>query len=246
MRRGVERPPRPDSRRDTPPRMRRGSPTTPDPSSGRRGGVALRSGTIIAYPTESFYALGADATNARAVKKIFALKGRGKKPIALIAGSLAQVLRFFTMTDAERQIARRYWPGALTIILKPKAPIPSGSPSGRGRVIAADALLCTTPSRSFDRATPPHVRRGRVGIGVRVPAHTVARKLALSLGRPITATSANMSGASPTKSPHVIRSRFPAIMVVPGRCGRATRPSTVAEIRRGVVHLIRSGAVTIS
>ncbi len=201
--------------RGTPPRVRRGG-----------YGAALRRGDVLAYPTESFFAFGADSTNAQAVKKVFALKGRGNKPIALIAGSMKQVERFFFMTDAERRIARHYWPGALTLLLAPKAPTPSGSPSGRGRGIAARAL-------------------GARRIGVRVPGHALARRLALAAGVPLTATSANSSGRPPTKSPGVIRRRFPAIMVVRGRCGRSTRPSTVVEVRKSVVRLIRSGAVTI-
>lgn len=193
----------------------------------------IRAGGVVAYPTESFYALGADATNARAVRKVFNLKGRGKlKPIALIAGNQRQVERFFTITKAERSLARRYWPGAVTILLRPK------------KVLAADALLGTTPSRRAKRSGHPSLeRRGSNGIGVRVPRHRVAVGLARLVGRPITATSANLSGGRPTKSARRVRAWWPDVPVVAGACGRATKPSTVVMVEGRSLLTIRPGAV---
>lgn len=195
--------------------------------------AALRAGRVVAYPTESFWALGADATNPAAVRRLFELKRRERKPIALIAGNWQQVEKFFAMTKHERSIARRYWRGALTLVLRPR------------RGLAADALLGTTPTRSFDRATPPHERRGGKGIGVRVPAHGQARKLALGVGAPITATSANISGTAPTKSSAKVKRDFPGILMVSGRCGRQRLPSTVIEVRENRVRTIRRGAVNL-
>ncbi|MFH0828889.1 MAG: L-threonylcarbamoyladenylate synthase [Candidatus Kerfeldbacteria bacterium] len=189
----------------------------------------LKAGGLVAYPTESFWALGADATDARAVKKVFRLKGRGKKPIALIAGSIAQVGRYFHVTAEEQILMKRYWPGALTVLLQPK------------RRIAARALAPTSPS-------PSSGRRGdfvRPRIGVRVPKHTIARKLAIAVGVPLTATSANISGKKPTKSLAVIQRRFPGIMVVFGSCGKARIPSTIVKVRRKRTYIIRKGSVTI-
>ncbi len=192
----------------------------------------LRFGNVAAYPTESFFALGADATNARAIRKIFRLKGRGKNPIALIAGSIAQVERFFYVDKEERRLMRSYWPGALTILLKPK------------KAIAADALLSTTPSRPSS-GHPSLERRGSYGVGVRVPKHAVARRLAQSLGCPITATSANISGEKPTKLRTVVVRTFHGIVMVHGTCGASKKPSTVVSLSSGKINVLRKGAVNV-
>lgn len=173
---------------------------------------------IRLYPTESFYALGVVATGAPEVKQLFRLKRRETgKPIALIAASVRQVKVFFHVSKDEERLMRIYWPGPLTIVLRPKA------------AIAARAL-------------------GARRIGVRVPGHAGARRLAAQLGAPLTATSANLSGQPPTKSARKVKRLFPDILVVPGRCGRQRHPSTVVEIvrhrlvihRQGSVHPVRS------
>ncbi len=196
----------------------------------------IRQGGAIAYPTESFYALGADATNVSAVKKIFRMKGRRKKPIGLIAADFKQVKKFFFMTRAEERLARKYWPGALTILLRPK------------KAIAARALLGTTPSGRMT-GHPSLEKEGtlwsprRLLIGVRVPAHAQARALALYAGVPLTATSANLSGQAPTKSPKVVQRLFPARPVLTGRCGKYRQPSTVVTVKRGQAVVLRRGQV---
>jgi L-threonylcarbamoyladenylate synthase len=215
-------------------------------------GQTIRQGGIIAYPTESFYALGADATNVSAIKKAFRMKGRGRKPIALIAADIKQVQRFFYLSPKENELVRKYWPGPVTVLLKPKT------------AIAARALSPTTPSRRTSRSGRPSLKKEGTGwsprrtlrIGVRVPAHEQARALALYVGAPITATSANRTGRRPTKSASRVRARFPTVPLVPGACGRGTKPSTVIEVvpsspnlsslrgRRGVV-VLRAGSVKV-
>jgi hypothetical protein len=78
------------------------------------------------YPTESFYALGVKATNRLAVEQLFRIKQREPgKPIALIAANLQQVRKFFIMSKTEERLARQFWPGSLTMLLKPKRTIQS-------------------------------------------------------------------------------------------------------------------------
>ncbi|MBI5466763.1 MAG: threonylcarbamoyl-AMP synthase [Candidatus Kerfeldbacteria bacterium] len=170
---------------------------------------------IIAYPTESFFALGVKATDAVAIRQLFRVKHREPgKPIALVAGDLKQVKKFFVLSKVEERLARRYWPGSLTMLLKPKA------------AIAARAL-------------------GARKIGVRVPAHAGARRVASTLGVPITATSANISGQPPTKSAMKVKHDFPGILMVSGRCGRQSKPSTLIDVRGTSIHIIRPGAVHV-
>jgi L-threonylcarbamoyladenylate synthase len=213
----------------------------------------INDGGVIAYPTESFFALGADATNARAIRKVFRLKGRGRKPIALIAGSIAQVERYFVVSVMERRLMKRYWPGAMTIVMKPR------------KAIAADALLgTTTPDPSLKRrglmggenwrglevsdgrGRKGGGRRGGNGIGVRVPRHALARKLALVFGKPITATSANISGKHPTKLHTVVGSTFHDMVIMNGACGKAKQSSTVLSMYHGKINILRHGAVGVN
>lgn len=207
--------------------MKRKPRRTPEGTEGSQpetgwlgvGDPSLRSGIqrgkLFAYPTESFYALGVDATDTEAIRQLFHVKHRESgKPIALIAADVKQVKKFFYMSRPEERLARKYWPGALTIVLTPK------------QAIAVRAL-------------------GAHRIGVRVPAHAGARRLAAKVGVPLTATSANISGQPPTKSAGKVKRDFPGILVMPGRCGRAAQPSTVVTIVKNKIQIIRSGAVYV-
>lgn len=177
--------------------------------------MTRRPKSIIAYPTESFYALGVKATDAQAIQQLFRLKHREKrKPVALIAADIQQVKKFFVMTKDEERLAKKHWPGSLTMLLAPKSSIQ-------------------------DKAL------GAKKIGVRVPAHAGARQLAHQAGSPITATSANISGQPPTKSARKVKHDFPGILVMSGKCGRATKPSTVVEVRKNSIAILRDGAVKI-
>jgi len=183
----------------------------------------LKRGGLVGFPTESFFALGADATNAEAIKLIYTVKERDRrKPIAVIAADFGQVQRFFRLTPAEKRIGKKSWPGSLTLLLQPRISLFSG----RRKAIAASQL-------------------GSRKVGVRVPPHAQARRLAKLLGRPLTATSLNLSGQPPSKSLSVLKKRFPGLHLVSGHCGRYLQPSTVAEITGPAARIIRPGAVKI-
>lgn len=168
-------------------------------------------------PTDTAYALAADATNGVAVRTVKVLKGReGHKPIALIAASPGQVRRFFHFPTPAARLARRFWPGPLTIVLRPK------------RALGRSGLA-------------------RVGIGVRVPANAAARRIARLLGRPITATSANRSGGPTPYSPQAVLRQFragqPDVILDGGRL-RKSEVSTVVRLRNGRVETLRPGAIS--
>ena len=125
----------------------------------------LRSGGVIAFPTDTAYGLGADPFNASAVDRIFRIKGRAdNKPILLLVHSIQMLDSVIHKTDVFAAVAERFWPGPLTLI---------------GH--AAPAL-------------PANVTAGTGTVGVRWPLATFATALAGRFGRPITATSANRSG----------------------------------------------------
>jgi len=184
----------------------------------RSAAAAIRRGHIIAFPTESFYALGVDATNDDAIRALFSAKLRMRnKPVALIAGNSKQVMKYLRLNRHELILAKKHWPGPFTMIVQPRK---------KRTGIQTKAL-------------------GAVAIGVRVPAHAGARRLALAAGVPITATSANISGQPPTKSPRTVARVFPDILILTGRCGKQRKPSTVVQIKGKYLTLIRQGAARV-
>lgn len=126
------------------------------------------SGGVIAYPTETFYGLGADATSEKAIKKIFAVKGRDfKNPISLIIGQTDDIYPLVkNISESAEKLMAAFWPGALTIVFQ-----------------AANNVS-------------PLLTAGSGKLGLRVSSHPIALKIVQKLKKPLTATSANLSGMS--------------------------------------------------
>lgn len=144
-------------------------PTAPDLAVLRRAADVLRGGGVIAFPTETFYGLGADALRPEAVARVRRLKGRADdKPLLLLVDSIAMVESLVTtITPAARALMARHWPGPLTLVLPARAVLPVEVTAGTGAV------------------------------GVRLSSHAVARGLVRAFGGPVTAPSANVAGAPP-------------------------------------------------
>ncbi len=140
--------------------------------------VCLADGGLVAFPTETVYGLGADATNATAVAHLYAAKGRPSfNPLIAHVFDLAAAKRLAVFDAAAEKLAAAFWPGPLTLVLKKRAGCPVA-----------------------DLATA-----GLDSIAVRVPQHPVALGILSRLGRPIVAPSANRSGhVSPTTAQHVM------------------------------------------
>src|SRR5437588_2399513 len=138
----------------------------------------LEAGGLVAFPTETVYGLGADATNAAVIAKLYAAKGRPSfNPLIAHVADAEAAMREGVFSAAAKKLAERFWPGPLTLVVP----------------IAAT-------SRISDLA-----RAGLRTIGLRIPAHTVARALLAAVRRPIAAPSANRSGhVSPVAAQHVI------------------------------------------
>ncbi|TCP62748.1 translation factor SUA5 [Rhodovulum bhavnagarense] len=150
----------------------------PDAEGLSRAGALLRAGRLVAFPTETVYGLGADATNDRAVAAIFEAKGRPRfNPLIVHVADIAAARRIARFTRAADQLAEAFWPGALTLVLplRPEAGI------------------------------SPLVTAGLDTVALRLPDHPVAHALLAAFGGPVAAPSANPSGAvSPTRAEHVI------------------------------------------
>src|SRR3954463_12740899 len=138
---------------------------------------ALREGGLVAFPTETVYGLGADATNASAIARLYQAKGRPAfNPLIAHVGDLAAARQIARFDAAALALAEAFWPGPLTLVL----------PKAEGCAVA-------------DLATA-----GLDTIAIRIPAHPVARDILRLFGRPVVAPSANLSGhVSPTTADHV-------------------------------------------
>jgi Sua5/YciO/YrdC/YwlC family protein len=131
-----------------------------------RAAEILAGGGIIAYPTETFYGLGVDATNEKAIEKIFAVKGRDlKNPISLIIGKPDDIYPLVkNVPETAKILMAAFWPGALTIVFQ-----------------ASDKIS-------------PLLTAGSGKIGLRISSHPIALKIVTKTKKPLTATSANLSG----------------------------------------------------
>lgn len=183
----------------------------------------LIAGGVIAFPSETTYGLACDPRQAKAVARIFRIKGRDEgKPLQLIAGSMAHVRRLAVLSRGSRDLARTHWPGPLTLLL----PLQKG---------------CRLPRQ---------VAPGRI-IGIRVSSSDMVRQIALALGYPLAATSANRSGLPPAFSGKgVIRAfqgqaQTPDLLLDVGALPRR-KPSTVARVHDdGTIEVLRPGGVRL-
>lgn len=177
----------------------------------------IREGRIAAFPTETVYGLGADATNAAAVARIFAAKGRpDSNPLICHIADAAQLDGLAIRDSRADRLIQAFWPGALTLVL-PRAP---------GCPIA------------------PAVSAGLDTVAIRMPAHPLARDLLRQVGRPVAAPSANRSGhVSPTTAAHVRESLGPDVAVVDGGPCPVGLESTVIGLAGPAPTLLRPGGI---
>jgi L-threonylcarbamoyladenylate synthase len=180
----------------------------------------ILAGQPVAVPTETVYGLAADATNAEAVARIYAAKGRpGFNPLIVHVESLGEAERIGLFSDTARRLADAHWPGPLTLV------VPLAPDSG-----IADAVTA-----------------GLTTIALRCPAHPAMRDLLESAARSLAAPSANASGGiSPTRAEHVLASlggRIP--LVVDGGPTERGLESTIVKVEGERVTLLRPGPLTI-
>jgi L-threonylcarbamoyladenylate synthase len=174
-------------------------------------------GGIIAFRTDTFYGLGADPFNGRALQRIKQLKSReATKPILVVISDTDQIERFIAeRSSAFALLAERFWPGALTLIAR-----------------AAPAL-------------PDEITAGTGTIGIRLPGDDNVRAFVRACGGALTATSANPSGREPSRTAADVERYFGADvdLIVDGGEAQADRPSTVVDASAPGPKLIREGAV---
>ncbi len=179
----------------------------------------IERGGIVAYPTESFYALGVLATDEKALERLFLLKKRpAEKPLPLIVGdleTLASVVK--KVPDRAAELMKRYWPGPLTIIFEAADNISDLLTAGTGRV------------------------------AVRMPGESAALRLAREAGFPITATSANISSEPPADNIDAILNYFgdSIDLIIDGGRTPGGKPSTIVDATTGTLKILREGRIVL-
>ena len=193
-------------------------PRRPDAAALDDAAAVLRDGGLVAFPTETFYGLGALALDRTAVRRIFDLKGRAEtKPLLVLVDSLAMAERVGDVGPAARELAARHWPGALTLVVPAREGVPKDVTAGTGT------------------------------IGVRVSPHPVARGLVGAVGAPVTAPSANASGAPPPTTAEAVLAYFRdrIELVLDGGPTSGGEPSTVLDTTTDPPRILRQGAVVV-
>jgi L-threonylcarbamoyladenylate synthase len=200
------------------PKILKINPQNPDISLIAEAVNILEGGGVVAYPTETFYGLGADCRNENALEKIFLIKGRNiKNPLSVIIGDLVDLKDLIQeIPQCALLLMDKFWPGALTLVFTASQNVSLRITAGTGK------------------------------IGVRISSHPIATALAQALRHPVTATSANPSGARECTSAHdlieCIGDRIDAVIdggTTPGGTG-----STIVDITANPPVILREGAIS--
>lgn len=177
----------------------------------------LKKGGVIAYPTETFYGLGADAENVKAVEKVYNIKGRDyKDPVSIIIGDRRDLARFAEdVPEVAGTLMEKFWPGGLTLVFRASSSVPPRLTGGTGK------------------------------IGIRLSSNIIASRLSKVLSGPITATSANLSGAEECSSADEVincfKDRIDAVIdggQTPGGLG-----STLVDVTTDPPTILREGII---
>lgn len=195
-------------------------PKRPDKKVIERAAAVIRNGGVVAYPTDTAYGLAVDAVNEHAIGKLFIIKRRVQKPLPVIIGSLEMLNTIATVAPAEHTLIKKYWPGPLTIIFKKKETV------------------------------PPFLTLGLPTIGARMPDSPVAVALAKAAGKPLTSTSANISGKGNCYTAECVNHMFsaqdaqPDLLLDAGELPEVP-VSTIVAVEGKSIKVLREGPVKV-
>ena len=176
----------------------------------------VRSGGLIIYPTDTVYGLGCDPLNEHALKRVFRAKGREfNKPLPILASDIRQAGRIAVLEGPALELARAFWPGALTLVVPKKPSLP-------------DLVTC-----------------GRPSVGVRVPGLAFTRELIRACGGLLVGTSANKSGHPPPRTAQEAIQELgrEVDLAVDGGPAPLGKPSTVVDLTGPEPKVLRIGAI---
>ncbi len=190
---------------------------TPQPETIQQACDVLRMGGLVAFPTDTLYALGANAMDPEAIERVFTIKGRYHgKPLSILVGSVEAATALGNLPDGIRALMQMFWPGPLTVVVRASSQIPAVLTAATGTV------------------------------GLRMPAGTVAQALLHAFGGPIIGTSANKAGGpDPADAKTVQRAVGGQIdLVLDGGRVALGVPSTVIDCTQVPARILREGAVS--
>ena len=192
----------------------------PDSQAARkRAAQLIAAGGVLAFRTDTFYGIGAEPFNREALTRINGLKGReGGKPILLVISDADQADRFILKrSKLFNSVSQRHWPGALTIVMEARPEVPEELTASSGT------------------------------IGLRLPNDESVRALIRACGGALTATSANLAGEPPAQTAEEVAGYFPIglDLIVDGGRTVVAKPSTVLDLCRDEIRLIREGAIPL-
>lgn len=183
-----------------------------------RAAAIVRDGGLVAYPTETYYGLGVDPFNEKALERLFAVKNRSRvKPVLVLVADRLQVnLLAAHVSDTANRLMNLFWPGPLTLVL---------------------------PART---GLSPLLTGGTATIGVRLSPHPLANDLVRTFGAPLTATSANLAGAPAAETAEEVADVFGdrVDMIVDGGRTPGRRASTLVRVENEEVACVREGLVS--
>jgi L-threonylcarbamoyladenylate synthase len=193
------------------------NPENPDAAMIQDVADILKAGGVIAYPTETFYGLGCDGTNEKAIEKIYVIKGRSfTAPLSVIVGTLPDARAFIEdISPSGRLLIDAFWPGPLTLVFR-----------------AAPTVL-------------PRLTAQTGKIGLRISSHPVAVRLAAALARPVTATSANLTGARESVTAAEVLQHFGESLdaVIDAGPTAGGKGSTILDMTQDPPALLREGII---
>ncbi len=178
----------------------------------------LKSGGLVAFPTETFYGLAADAANEAAIQKLFFVKGREPgNPVLLLVPAVEQVMRYAAhVSETAERLMNAFWPGGLTLVFQAQENVSTLLTAGTGK------------------------------IGIRVSSHPLARSLTQTFGAAITGTSANISGEPACRTAvEVLKALGDGVdKILDGGETAGQKPSTVLDVTTWPHALLREGLIS--
>ena len=184
----------------------------PEPRKIERATEIMRRGGVVAYPTDTVFALGCDIHDKRAIERVYRMKRMADSQLlSFVCADLSDISHYALVQDYAYRIMRRLLPGPYTFILQ------------------------------ATREVPKVLRMKRKTVGIRIPDHPVAIELARALGGPVASTSASIDGEIMV-DPREIEERFPELEMVLDADGVGVVPSTIIDLSGDAPQVVREGA----
>jgi len=189
------------------------NPLHPEPRKIQRAAQALEQGEVIAYPTDTVYAVGCSMTQKRAIDRLYFLTGKDESQLlTLLCADLSGIARYAVVENRHYRLLKRLLPGPYTFIL------------------------------NATREVPRMLLSKRKTIGIRVPDHAVAQALVAAHGSPLLSTSATHRGEEPTNDAADVVARFKGIELVLDGGFTGLTPTTVVDLTGAEPLVVREGA----